>query len=136
MTDIKIYRPMIIDMKIVEIDDYIPSIKMLVNCRIEHPTGSFVYQANDIWFDCSKWDEFVDNLSKIEIMKDVDACLPDMSEYFEIKIVKNSYKLRFIFNCNEPNVGDGHANISFSSPIDFELLKLIKKTFSDFHKWW
>ncbi|AFZ23903.1 hypothetical protein Cylst_1625 [Cylindrospermum stagnale PCC 7417] len=136
MPDINISQPISITMEVVEVDDYLPSLRMLVKCHIEHPTGFFTYQATDIWFDCSQWDEFVRILSQLEAKIEVEAILVDMSECLELKISNVHNQLHFNFSCKELNVGEGLTKINFSCQIDFEILSLIKREYSEFPKWW
>jgi hypothetical protein len=136
MPHISISQPISITMEVVEVDDYLPSLKMLVKCHIEHPTVFFTYQATDIWFDCSQWDEFVQSLSQLEAKIEIEATLVDMSECLESKISNVQNQLQFNFSCKELNVGEVITKINISCQIDFEILSLIKREYRDFPKWW
>ena len=136
MADISFEKPIAISMDVTETDDYLPSIKMFLKCHIIHPTGFLTYQADDIWFTCSKWDEF---LKKLLIMKNdekVEASLVDMNEYFEIGISKSQDETFFTLRCQEPNIGEGSITMNFNSQIDIDVLAIIRREFDKFPKWW
>ncbi len=72
-------------MEVLEKDSYLPSFKIHMCCTIKHPTGSIVYDANDIWFDCTQWDKFIDQLSQLNEQQG-SATLSNLSDYITICI--------------------------------------------------
>lgn len=139
MSNINIEQPIILKMDIIEVDAYIPSIKMKVDVKMFHPSGFFQYQANDIWFESSEWDKFTNSLiALLSLNSDVEyACLKDMSEYFKIYLLHKSVdQYQFKFSCEEPDMGQGLTKINFTCFINKELLGQWAYTFQNFPKWW
>jgi len=135
MAEIVTDKPIVLRMEIAEVDDYLPSMKMFTEVQIKHHTGLFKYQADDIWFECSKWDTFSTGLLDLETLEILR--LEDMSEQFEISITKKSIN-KFLFNCccSEPELGQGLASLNFSIIIDSDGLSQLVNAFRDFPKWW
>jgi len=123
-------------MDVVEIDEHLPSIKMTVELNIEHPTGKIFYQANDIWFDCSEWDDFTLALKQLSGSNNSKACLENLSDNFKIVFAKDNNIIKLDFTVLENNSGEGIASIKFSSTIGDDLFIPIKNQFVEFEKWW
>jgi len=90
MSSISIKKPIALNMDVVEIDEHLPSIKMIVELNIEHPTGKIFYQANDIWFDCSEWDDSALALKQLSGSNNSKACLENLSDNFIIVFTKDN----------------------------------------------
>ena len=130
-----IEKPIGIRMEMVETDDYLPSFKMQVEIQVKHPTGSYHYRADDIWFECAKWDLFVDALQKPG--EDETLILLDMSELFSISLAKqDEQEFMLKLFCSEPETGSGQASLSFSKPIDHDQFHQFTGKFINFPKWW
>lgn len=135
MPEIIIQKPITLMMDVLDIDDYTPSMKMLLSVEVNHPTGFFKYQADDIWFSCSEWDIFSNRLSDLGSEKDL--LLKDLSEYFRI-VIKQKSDNAYLFNlfCSEPEVGKGTTELNFSAIIDSDEIAQVINTFREFPKWW
>jgi hypothetical protein len=136
MSSISIKRPIGIKLDIIETDNYLPSIKMEVHIEMEHPTGKILYQADDIWFECTHWDNFTATLNQIANNSKGEAFLENMSSNFKVKLIRDGSSIKFNFTVQESNVSDGEASINFSSLIDDDLFNQIKSQFVEFEKWW
>lgn len=136
MSSIEISRPIKISMEVVEIDNYLPSIKMAVGIELTHPTGTFSYNANDLWFECSSWDNFTLSLKSMTSGSNCIASLKSMSDAFSIVISFKNRGMIFSLESEEVNIGGGKTILSYQSEIDDDLLGFIRTQFADFEKWW
>lgn len=136
MSTVNIKKPIVIELEVNEIDNYLPSIKMAVKIEIIHPTGSYLYQANDIWFECAKWDAFLSSLNQVLKGDSQEAKLENMSNSFSIKLLSSNDGLVFNFEGEEVNVGNGTACLRFTSFIDQDILGNIEREFLSLEKWW
>jgi hypothetical protein len=135
MSKISIEQPFELELDLIEVEDRLPSFKTLISLKIGHPTGFFKYQANDIWFECSKWDLFIKELMSLSF--ETTATLEDMSEQFKFIVEKKSDN-QFICRCIcfEPEATWGKANLSFSVTIDSDKLSSLIRVFDEFPRWW
>ena len=133
---ISIQRPLSIDMEMVDTDTRLPSIKMAVKMEVVHPTGTIIYSANDIWFECSVWDEFVSNILNVSSGGRRDASLKNMSDFFVLNIGIDEGIKRLNFTSREVNAGEGVVSLNFESILDDDMLAAIIEQFTTFEKWW
>lgn len=137
MSEIKLKSPISIEMDVVETEDYLPSIKMCVKVQVNHPTGVFIYQADDIWFECLQWDTFVLNLKQIFVKN--KATLIDMSEGFELDFYpkEKSNLILLHLKCKE-HIASGNESISldYKCTIGQDVFGEIIDKFNNFPKWW
>jgi hypothetical protein len=138
MSEISIKRPISIEIETIETDSYLPSFKANIKLEINHPTGYFSYQANDIWFDCVQWDAFLSSLDKLNFLKESEIILSDMSEYFKIRfLLTKSRDIQFRVNIKEPFSGEnGEGVFSYQSNIDNEVLNVFIQKFNALDRWW
>lgn len=133
MIDITLNNLIAMQLSIVEVEEYLPSIRVLTNIHIKYSTGFFKYQADDIWFNCVNWDQFTQGLIKLEKV----ISLEDMSEQFKITIQrKASNGYTFNLFCAKPNSGKDHTNFNFSTLLDSDGFSQVIRSFEDFPKWW
>lgn len=136
MSSLRIRRPIGISFDVIEIDNFLPSIKMAVDIEMEHPTGKISYKVNDIWFECTQWDSFISALNKFGRNDKGEASLENMSNSFKISLIKVSNVIKFYFTAQEDNIGTGNALINYLSVIDDDLFNHIMGQFIEFEKWW
>ena len=72
----------------VEFDLHLPSFRSEVSCFISHPTGSFSYNASDIWFDKEIYDNFLSSLKSMIYGNGTGARLECSSMYFIFEVRK------------------------------------------------
>jgi hypothetical protein len=135
MEQISIEKPVEVSISVTEKDDYLPSFKTTIKCRINHPTGILIYEADDIWFQCSVWDKFIERLSTVNEVNGL-ATLANMSEHFIISIGSKDKQLYFEIKCKEVISNTGTINIDYSTKIDLDSLDSIKRAFNELDKWW
>lgn len=138
MSEISIKRPISIEIDTIETDSYLPSFKVNIKLIIKHPTGLFSYQANDIWLECSMWDNFILDLNTFNNKPNFSIKLLDISEYFNLAFTKDkSDEILFKININEPFSGEnGEGYIGYQGKLDSNIMDIIKKDFEAFNKWW
>lgn len=134
--EIEIYSPIELKLIVLESEDRLPSIKLLVEATITHPTGTSGYNANDIWIDCSQWDKFTIQLSKLDRSSDEKASLISMSEYFQISIGKHIDAYMFQLTCKEPETGSGSLELRYSKEMNSDEFVTLREKFIEFPKWW
>ncbi|MBC8042140.1 MAG: hypothetical protein IAF08_01730 [Rhizobacter sp.] len=136
MPEIIISEPLSITMNLIEVEERLPSFKMLVKSEVVDLTGSFTYQR-EVWFECSKWDFFVSKLNHVESCTE-KIILIDMDEDFTIAIEKDENTARLNFKCSYSPVSRSRASLvmTYDSKLDKEALEKIKNVFNEFPKWW
>jgi hypothetical protein len=135
MEELKITSPFNLRIEVIEKEDYLQSFKASVSCVIDHPTGKIIYEADDIWFQCSVWDEFTSSLSTLDAANH-SAVLPNMSDSFVIKIDNAEGALFCTLNIKETAPNDKAAAITYTSKIDFDDLAHLKSAMNNFDTWW
>ncbi len=135
MSEINIHKPLRLVIDLIEVDEYLPSFKCKVDIVIDHPTGFFRYNANDLWIECSNWDIFNEGL--INLISTEKFSIQDMSEQFIISIEPNgSSGYLFELTCGEPDIGQGISFLRFKKTVDSDELSQLMNSFRDFPKWW
>lgn len=127
---LKIYDPIDLTMLSVEYDTYLPSVKTIVSLKILHPTGSFSYEANDIWFTQSEWIKFTQNIGNKE-----NASLKDMSDFFEFSVEHRSEGYILNLRCKEPNVFN-QTILQHTCPISIDELDRLNSSFENAELEW
>jgi len=134
MSSIIIERPLQLKMDLIEIEDYFPSFRMKIEILISHPTGSVSYQADDIWFSCTEWDIFINNMKSLQMPNDYS--LLNMSQLFELKFKFEQMDIFFAVNVEEPDIEVGSVKINYLNKIDLDVFSQIKSKFYNFSTWW
>lgn len=118
-------------MRAVEKEDYLPSTRMELELRKKHSTGSYIYTANDIWFDAASWNKFVLSLKKLIEEVNTKAILYDMSNLFSMTIENSNKEFTISLICKEPIVGQSNSSIilTMQENIDAETVYFIKESF-------
>ena len=136
--DFQIERPVQISMNIIEtVDERLPSFRMDTKCKIPHPTGFVLYQANDIWFEGEAWDLFEKQIGLLLRSSANSATLANISENFILSIIadgKNTYS--FQLKCHEPETGMGMIQLSYQTKIDADIIGSIERALLSFPAWW
>lgn len=135
MSELLINRPIIIDMSLIEIDEVLPSFKVKLCIDIVYPTTKIQY-TNDVWFSRANWDDFAQQLRRVETMSKQIATLHDLSHYTVLNISAKDYQFFFELMCRKPDIGNGAFNLVYSIDIDEEVLSHIRARFNNFPKWW
>jgi hypothetical protein len=136
MSVIRISEPVKLQLEIIEYDKVLPSIKVSLQVEMGYSSGSINYNANDIWFECKAWDEFVSGLKRIGSEEDKVA-LTSMSNNLEISvgvvdgIPLFSIKWRKSFVDNAAN-----ACINYEGKLNLDVLNHLQEKFNEFPKWW
>jgi hypothetical protein len=134
--EIKLRNPINLTLKLLDTENRLPSMMMSADLQIAHPTGTASYKASDIWFDCTQWDGFTDQLSNLGNEIEGIALLASLSGYFLIKIEITKGIISATVTCKEPDTGNGSFEFSFFKNIDFADLANIKRGFLETERWW
>ncbi|MGZ3821257.1 MAG: hypothetical protein ACXVB0_20490 [Mucilaginibacter sp.] len=120
-------------MDLLESDFRFQSFKLSIKAQINHPTGHFNYEADNIWFQREVWEYFVSRLKVIDnIGADSSIELEDMSGLIVIAIKtskQNEFKLFFKFEEPYPNT---NAKLSYEQDLDRDELYRIREGFLNF----
>jgi hypothetical protein len=133
---VNIKTPIEVNMELLETEDRLFSMRMKVDIKIHHPTGVFIYKANDIWFKCSTWDEFIQILGKLVRDNDESAELSSLSGDFKIKVTVENNSHLFELLCKEQEIGKGNLELIYRCEINTDELYFVKREFDAFPKWW
>lgn len=136
MIEILIANPIQINLELLETDSYFLSMKTLIDVKLTHPSGFFIYQANDIWLDCKKWDEFNVELDQIVQSNSGIARLADMSDYLSLILRKEDNMVSIEFQVVESDIVNGSSIMKFNKVIDNEILAQIRNKVNSFIRWW
>lgn len=135
MEQLEIKKPFELTIAVIEKDDTLPSFKTALKCRVNHPTGILIYEANDIWFECTAWEGFIDNLSHIDEVNGF-AALANMSDYFSFQITPKNGELFVELKCKEPFGNIGGFDINYIQKIDPDTLDYVRTKFREMDIWW
>lgn len=130
--EIKIEKPFLMQLDVIETDDNIPSMKANVSIHVQQFLHVLEYQGS-MWFDCASWDEFVSSLRRIG---DTQARLTDMEGYLSLLLEARSEKREISWEMTKK---DGEGNMVTAAcryHVDTETWADTKQQFTDFHRWW
>lgn len=121
---------------LLEIDPNDPkSLKWRVKAKIFHPTGEFVYSADDIWLDTEMWDVFLKAL-KNNLQEPAMFC--DQSQYFQFSLKRDSNRINTRIQIAEPLPLSGQINhtADFDENVDSPFYRKLNESFGSFAKFW
>lgn len=136
MTIIELETPVEVTLELLEFEDRLPSIRMAVALRMNHSTGSASYEATDIWFECSKWDEFVSQLSALNTEGNGSTILETLRGYFRIEVVGKAHVHSIAVICREPDIEHGEIDLRYLKNLDSDDLSIVRSRFLEFDKCW
>ncbi len=132
--NINIDKPYQLEIKLVEIEDHLPSFKVLLSINSNHLKGKIVYETS-VWFKCDKWDDFENQLSLIKDHKVDEAVLNDLSNDVELKIYRKSHSL-FFNVVIKSFLDDGTAFLNMTSTINDDTFGHFYEKIIGVEKWW
>jgi len=133
--NIDIEKPFRFRMDLVETDDRLPSFRVQVVVDAEH-CGHRVGYRGTLWFECSKWDEFVAGLDNVD---DVGTSLVSMDRDFTYSIRLAHGEPTVWWGMKRGDKIDGKVEVvqvNLRFQIDEETLAQIRNHFTQFARWW
>ena len=123
--------PVTLAIDVLDFDETYPSLKLSIELIAPHPTGQFVYTANDIWFSTSAIDEFVSSLNLIADARDQTASLADLSDYIQLTVVNEDGTYSMSVRAHEPKIGFTTGDLSIRCTIDRDTVQFMLAAFRD-----
>jgi hypothetical protein len=111
------------------------SMRYKVKLDLDHPTGTFIYSANDIWLETDMWDRFQQRLSK---GLEENAVFHDQSSYFEFSLTRNTRDIELMIKIREPLIESGETSVTSVRRIELDsgFINALIKSFNDSPKFW
>jgi len=125
-----------LDLEFMEVDENDSnSLRFAANVKLAHPTGAFIYSANDVWLDTNMWDLFE---SSVINGLEQPARLHDLSYFFEIHIIRGEKKLNLKINIKEPLVSNGEIMLTSTQFLDIDgaFINQLRSSLKSFPKFW
>jgi hypothetical protein len=97
-----------------------PDYRFAVECRLLHPTGSFSYSANDLYFDLESFENFSAELQGMQQGLRKQAALKDVSQIVTLRLEGNSRALRATLDIRE-SLTPTMATLSASFDVEYDL---------------
>ena len=126
-------------MDLAEVDDNDNrSFRVVFQLDLKHPTGKFVFSADDVWFDADDWGKFEAGLENWPNSDESIIALADMSQYITFSLKNDVTEMTASISVCEP-LADGHdARLHFKNRIDRDgkFLSRMRDCFSNWPKHW
>lgn len=137
--EVAINQPIGLKINVLEIENRHASFKTKFELIASHPTGRLACEADDIWFECERWDEFCAALNELvfSAKDDASAVLCDMSDLVILYVSRVTFNsCRLNIEVTEPDTGVGTISTKCCFEADSEQTGTILNAFNDFPKWW
>src|SRR5258708_29869176 len=79
----------------------LPDYRFEMDCRLQHPTGSFSYSANDLYFDLESFERFSTELQGVQQGLRQEAALKDAGQMVVLRLEGNSRALQATLEVRE-----------------------------------
>ena len=112
-----------------DIDENYPSLKLSIELVAPHPTGTYNYTANDIWFSTSVLDDFVASLTLVADARNLTASLADLSDHFQLAIVNEDGKYSMRIRAHEPKTGLTTGDLAIRCTVDRDTVQFMLAAF-------
>lgn len=134
--EIEVNQPIQLTICLMDIEEYLPSFRVELSCQLPHPTGTFTYGADDIWFTCEEWDRFVSELHGFARNQVNLAILRDASTYFQFSLSKQASQVVVSIACREPESGAASGRLTYQTTLDAAAVAALEQAFAEFPRWW
>lgn len=119
-----------------EFETRLSSFRCQVSCTVNHPTGSFSYNASDVWFSTDDFDRFISELDGITLGALEQARLRDLSGYIIFIVSRSALKTSVSLSAIEPFPGPAEARLSFAADVDAGLPAALLASLREYARWW
>ncbi len=130
--DIELPNPFWFGINIIESEEKLPSIGCNVDLRLELPRGKFSYSATGIWFECSVYDEFIDQLKGLLKGTASKAELYDIDREIVYAITTEIISV----SVHRIHSEKGTGFMEFKLDYDSDLITQYIANLESFAKWW
>ncbi len=97
-----------------------PSYRFEMDCRLRHPTGSFSYSANDLYFDLESFERFSAELQGVQQSLRQEAALKDVGQMVVLRLEGNSRALQATLEVRE-YLAPSMATLNTTFEVDYDL---------------
>ena len=119
-----------------EFETRLPSFRCQVSCTVSHPTGSFSYEASDVWFSTDDFDRFISELDGITRGALEQARLHDLSDYVVFIVKQSALKTSVSLSAFETSPGRAEARLSFTADVDAGFPAALLASLREYARWW
>jgi len=91
-----------------------------MDCRLRHPTGSFRYSANDLYFDLESFERFSAELQGVQQSLRQEAALKDVGQMVVLRLEGNSRALQATLEVRE-YLAPSMATLRATFEVDYDL---------------
>ena len=130
--DLEFPNPFWLGINIKECENNLPSLGCEVDIKLQLPRGVFKYTASDIWFECSVFDEFLNQLNLLKSGVKTEAEFYDIDREIILKFTNDQIELTVHRMHSE--IGSGY--LEFKRDFDSDILHQHIQHLSSFAKWW
>ena len=130
--DIELPNPFGLGIRIIEIEDKLPSFGTQVDFKLELPRGKFSYSATDMWFECAMFDEFLLQLKKVKAGQASKADFYDMDKELLLCVTGEEVKL----SMDRIHIELGCGSLKLENDIEPEVIDQYISHIESFAKWW
>ncbi|MCF6439516.1 hypothetical protein L1077_08760 [Pseudoalteromonas luteoviolacea] len=130
--DIEFPNPFWLGIEIIESEDNLPSLGCQVDIKLELPRGKFEYTASDIWFECTVFDEFINQLNRLKSGTQTKAEFYDIDR--EIVLTFTNEQIELTVHRIHSEIGSGY--LEFKRDFDADILHQHIEQICSFAKWW
>lgn len=131
---LQIRKPFLLEVKLVEIDEHLPSFKVELEFEMSNIRGRFL-NAVSVWFHCKEWDQFQDQLAGLASFNLKEANLKDLEKDLKIKIWRSDEGMYFELSCFLREKRGGITS-TINLAINEDELGVFKSSINAFDKWW
>ena len=119
-----------------EFETRLPSFRCQASCTVSHPTGSFSYEASDVWFSTDDFDRFISELDGITRGTLEQARLHDLSDYVVLTVTQSGRKTSVSLSAFEPSPGCAEARLTFTAEVDAGFPAAVLASLREYERWW
>ena len=130
--ELKLEKPLRLHLDVCEVDEHLPSMRMLVSADVQQLGHTLAYQGC-LWFDRSMWDAFVLRLTSIE---EQAAELADMGGHFVFRIATDSGAPQISWKFESVDIRGTVSTIACWSYMDADDLAHVRGQITQFDRWW
>ena len=113
----------------------LPAVRFQISCTIHHPTGIFLYQADDIWIDFETLDQFIGELGRIVNHLKGTATLICLAQTFKFELFRQDKGVEVAISITQHS--PQHLNTRLNASFLLEEPDLINtwyRNFSEFRR--
>ncbi|WP_139133410.1 hypothetical protein [Pandoraea sp. ISTKB] len=128
----EIARPFRLLVDAVELDERVPSMRVVVEVEADQFGHRFRYSGS-LWLECSAWDDF---LVGLDGKGEKSSTLVDMRGVFQLELIASSTGHRLAWKFDRRGVDGSSMDIKYEASMDEDVLAHVLEQFEQFDRWW